>query len=380
MAFATGAIVANLYYLQPLLDEVTRTYGVGTLAGSTLNMLMQVSYALGLAFFVPLGDRLPRNRLVPAVFAVSAVTLLAAVLIPSFAGLAILTCCIGLMSVGGQILIPYSADLAIPDHRGRVVGRMMTGLLGGVLLSRVIAGIVDSLLGWQAMYLLAAGAMAIFAIILHRMMPIENRHSTIPYRELVLGSVRMMKSMPELRQRAWLGAMGFGAFSVLWSTLAFKLSDAPFRYGPEVIGAFGLLGFAGVLAANAAGRLADARRTGFTTVMAAVLLALSFLIGMVGSASIALIAIAIVLLDFGTQAMHITNQTIIYSLAPHARSRINSAYMVCYFFGGAFGSLAGGLAYSQAGWTGACILGSCFGVAALIPSIYWARREGPSAP
>ena len=373
MAVASGAIVANLYYLQPLLEQITQHFGVSTLDGSLLNTLIQISYALGLAFLVPLGDRLPRNRFATGVFALSAVSLAVAALVPSFGLLALITCFIGLMSVGGQILIPFAADLAEPSRRGRVVGRMMTGLLGGVLLSRTVSGFVSELGGWHAVYYVAAAVMAVLAVLLHFMLPAERERAFIPYRTLVSGSLRLLVTLPELRRRAWLGAMAFGAFSVLWSTLAFYLSAPPFNYSPGLIGAFGLLGFGGLLAANAAGRLADDKRSGLTTMVSAVLLVVSFALSMLGSTSILFIAVGIIVLDIGVQGVHITNQTIIYALAPEARSRINSAYMVCYFAGGALGSLLGGIVYTSSGWTGSCILGICVGLAVLIPAYFWRR-------
>ena len=373
MAVACGAIVANLYYLQPLLAEITSHFGVGTLEGSSLNTLIQISYALGLAFLVPLGDRLPRNRFATGVFALSAVSLVVATLVPSFGLLALITCFIGLMSVGGAILIPFAADLAEPAHRGRVVGHMMTGLLGGILLSRTVSGFISELGGWQAVCYFAAAMMAVLAVILHFMLPVERERAFIPYRTLVSGPLQLLKTLPELRRRAWLGAMAFGAFSVLWSTLAFYLSAPPFNYSPGLIGAFGLLGFGGLLAANAAGRLADDKRTGLTTMVSAVLLIVAFALSIMGSTSILFIVVAVIVLDMGVQGVHITNQTIIYALAPEARSRINSAYTGCYFAGGALGSLLGGIVYTSSGWTGSCILGICVGLAVLIPAYFWRR-------
>ena len=373
MAVACGAIVANLYYLQPLLAEITSHFGVGTLEGSSLNTLIQISYALGLVFLVPLGDRLPRNRFATGVFALSAVSLVVATLVPSFGLLALITCFIGLMSVGGAILIPFAADLAEPAHRGRVVGHMMTGLLGGILLSRTVSGFISELGGWQAVCYFAAAMMAVLAVILHFMLPVERERAFIPYRTLVSGPLQLLKTLPELRRRAWLGAMAFGAFSVLWSTLAFYLSAPPFNYSPGLIGAFGLLGFGGLLAANAAGRLADDKRTGLTTMVSAVLLIVAFALSIMGSKSILFIVVAVIVLDMGVQGVHITNQTIIYALAPEARSRINSAYTGCYFAGGALGSLLGGIVYTSSGWTGSCILGICVGLAVLIPAYFWRR-------
>ena len=383
MAVATGAIVANLYYAQPMLEDIKAAFGVGSFSGSLFNTLIQGFYALGLILIVPLGDRLPRRAFISAIFASSAVALALAALAPSFATLAIIGCLIGLTAVGGQILLPFAADLAEPGVRGHVLGRMMTGLLIGVLLSRTVSGYISEFASWETAYWVAAGVMVFFAALLLVVLPQEGKRPQVPYGHLVTDSLRLLNTMPELRRRAWLGAMAFGSFSILWSTLAFLLTEPKFDYGTGAIGLFGLLGLIGILAANVAGSLADHRHRRATTIGSAVLIIVAFVIAGIGSSTVVVIAIAIVLIDMGVQGLQITNQTIIYELAPEARSRINSAYMICYFIGGALGSLIAGVLYSAAGWTGVWILGACVGVAALIPALLWARDVGngePSAP
>jgi predicted MFS family arabinose efflux permease len=216
---------------------------------------------------------------------------------------------------------------------------------------------------------MAAGLMALMALLLSRALPDEEPRPHVAYRTLVLGSVRMLRELPELRRRAWLGAGAFAAFSVLWTTLAFELSGPPFSYSNGIIGSFGLLGAAGVVAANGAGYLADRGRTRLATVLAAFLLLGSFgLLALGGSSIIALIA-GVIVLDFAVQGMQITNQSIIYALAPEARSRINSAYMVCYFAGGALGSLVAGIAYSAGSWRLSCAVGAGIALLTLLPAL-----------
>ena len=382
MAVATGCIVANLYYLQPLLHQVAKSFGVGSAAASSLVTFTQVGYALGLALVVPLGDLIARRRLVVAIFAISAISMALGALVASFAIFAVLTLFIGLFSVGGQVMIPFAADLAPEARRGRVVARLMTGLLMGILLSRTVSGLLAQLAGWRSVYVMGAVLMALFSLVLTRALPKEAPRPHVPYPALIAGTFKMLVELRTLRQRAWLGAMAFAGFSVLWTTLAFKLSSAPFHYSQATIGLFGLLGAAGVLAANAAGRLADASRQNLSTDITAIMLTASFLILWLGGSTLFGIMLGVIILDIAVQGLQITNQSIIYALAPEARSRINSAYMVCYFLGGAAGSLAGGLTYSTGGWGATCILGAGIGIAALIPNLWWSRTQhrSPVAP
>ena len=371
MAIAIGIIVANLYYQQPLLHQISKNFHVGTARASLLMTFTQVGYAVGLAFVVPLGDVWPRRRLVVGIFVLAAVTMAVAAGMTSFTLLAVVTLVIGLSSVGGQVLVPLAADLAEPAQRGRVIARVMTGLLLGVLLSRTASGLVAQLAGWRTVYWSAAALLAVMAVILHRVLPKEAARDHVPYRKLVVGVFSLFVTQRQLRRRAYLGAVIFASNNALWTTLSFLLAGAPFHYSNAVIGLFGLFGVAGVLAANAAGRQADRQRTHASTIAFAMLMLLAFVILALGRNTVILLALGIVVLDTGMQGMQITNQSLIYGLLPNGRSRLNSAYMVSAFAGASIGSYLAGQLYAHFGWYGDCWLGGALGVALLIPALLW---------
>jgi predicted MFS family arabinose efflux permease len=375
IAVATGAIVANLYYAQPLLHQVARTFGSGPGATSSVITAAQVGYAAGLLLIVPLGDLHPRRALVTRLYLVATVSLVACALAPSLWFFAVASVAVGAASVAGQVMIPFAADHAPAERRGRVVARIMTGLLLGILLARTVSGLVAQAAGWRAIYWLSAALMVGFALVLWRALPAEGPRPHRTYPELVRSSLALLVTEPVLRRRAWHGAVAFGAFSALWTTLAFLLSGSPYHYSNAVIGLFGLVGAGGILAANLAGKLADSARSTATTVAAGLLLTGSFALLWAGRTSLGLLIAGIVVLDIGTQGMQITNQAIIYALRPDARSRINSAYMVCYFLGGAVGSITAGALYGTHGWAGVCILGAGFGAATLALSALHALRS-----
>ena len=370
IAVATGAIVANLYYAQPVLHQVSRSFHSGPGATSSVITATQVGYAAGLLLIVPLGDLHPRRALVTRLFAVAAVALVACALAPNLWFFAVCSVAVGAASVAGQVMIPFAADLAPEERRGRVVARIMTGLLMGILLARTVSGLVAQAAGWRAIFWLSAGLMVCFAFVLWRALPTEGPRPHRTYRYLVSSSLRLLATEPVLRRRAWHGACGFAMFSVLWTTLAFLLSGSPYNYSNAVIGLFGLVGAGGIVAANLAGKLADSARVTATTVACGLLLTGSFALLWAGRTSLGALIAGIVVLDIGTQGMQITNQAVIYALRPDARSRINSAYMVCYFVGGAAGSLAAGALYGTHGWAGVCWLGAGIGVGTLAMSVF----------
>jgi len=374
MAVATGAVVANLYYAQPVLHDVGRDFHSG--AGPTALVITsaQIGYAAGLLLIVPLGDLFRRRKLVVQIFLIAVVALIGCALAPNLFIFGLASLAVGCASVAGQVMIPFAADLAPPERRGRVVARIMTGLLLGILMARTVSGLVAQWAGWRAIYWVSAALMVFFAVILWRALPDEGPRPRRSYGHLVGSSLRLLVDEPVLRRRAWHGACAFACFSVLWTTLAFLLSSSPYHYSNAVIGLFGLVGAAGVLAANLAGKLADADRAKASTIVAGVLLVGSFGLLWFGRTSLAALLIGILVLDVGTQGMQITNQTIIYALRPDARSRINSAYMVCYFVGGAVGSIAAGSVYATGGWSAVCVLGAGLGALTCAMSLFeWVR-------
>ena len=364
MALACGLAAANLYYAQPLLDEISRALGVGSGPASGIVTAAQVGYGVGLVFVVPLGDLLDRRRLVVCLLVLSAPALLAAALAPSLAVLAAAILCACVASVAAQVLVPFAASLATPEERGRVVGAVMTGLLMGILLARTLSGAVAALAGWRSVFGLAAVLMLGLAGLLARELPRSQPAPTQGYRELLRSVAQIARDEPVVRRRAAYGAAGFAAFSVFWTSLAFLLSGPPYGYGEGVIGLFGLLGVAGVLIARVAGRAADAGRTRAATGLALAGLAVSFgVVALGGTRLWALIAGAIVL-DVAVQANQILNQSEIYRARPDATSRVTTIYMATIFAGGAVGSVASGALWSAAGWNGVCALGAGLGALA----------------
>jgi len=376
MTVAMGAIVANLYYLQPLLHEVRVDFAITTSQTSLLVTLIQVGYAAGLALIVPLGDVIARRRLIVAIFAIAATGMGLASWLHAYGLFAIVTTLVGLTSVAAQVILPYAADHAREDERGRVIATLMTGLLSGALLSRVASGTLSELVGWRGVYRCAAALLVLVGVALWRALPDEATRPHQPYRSLVLGSFTMLRDSLLLRQRAWLGAMAFGSFNAVWATLAFHLAGRPFHYSAGVIGLFGLVGLAGISMANVAGRRADQNKSRQTTVVAATLLVTSFVILWLGGGNIVAIAVGIVVLDMGVQGIQVTNQALIYAIDPTKRSRINSAYMVCFFVGASLGSLGAGLAYAHWGWSGTCAYGLVLSLGTAVPVL---RRSAPAA-
>ncbi|ESV61181.1 major Facilitator Superfamily protein [Mycobacteroides abscessus MAB_091912_2446] len=243
----------------------------------------------------------------------------------------------------------------------------MSGLLIGILLARTAAGLIADHAGWRAVYVTAAASMLAVAAVLARELPSEGSASTSTNYIRLLGSVlELAYQQKVLRTRMLFGAIAFAQFSVLWTALTSLLSGERYGYSEGVIGLFGVIGAAGALGARFAGKLADSGRSATTTLGAAITMLVSWPALLFGGDDLIALVLGILLLDFGVQAMHVTNQSQIYALPGDARSRITSAYMTAYFAGGALGSAAVSIAASRWGWTGVCTVGAGFALLQLL--------------
>jgi predicted MFS family arabinose efflux permease len=371
MALAIGIIVADLYYLQPLLHQVSTEFSISSSKASLLMTLVQIGYALGLAFVVPLGDIIPRRRLLVGIYTLAAILMAGAASIHSFNLFAVMSLFIGLTSVGGQVIVPFAADFAKEEERSRVIAKVMTGLLLGILFSRTFSGIMAQALGWRAVYWIAAGLLLVIALVLRIVLPEEEPRAHVHYHELLYDALSFLRTHHHLRRRAYFGFLMFATFSAVWTVLSFHLAIAPFHYSNATIGLFGLFGVAGVLAANLTGTQADKNRLDLTTRIAGLLMLISFAVFWFGRYQFLSIGAGLILIDAGMQGMQISNQSIIYSLAPQKRSRINSIYMVSCFLGASSGSYLAGRLYQQFDWAGACVLGLVLTGAILVPTFFW---------
>ena len=365
MAVATGLAVASNYYAQPLLQTLAETFGVDVRSAGLVVTVAQLSYAAGLLFIVPLGDRLERRGLIVGLYVACAAGLLVSAMSGSFPVLLLGTLVTGLCSVSAQVLVPYAATLAAPQERGRVVGTVMSGLLLGILLARTISGLLAGAGGWHTVYWVAAGLMLCVAVLLHRGLPRHPGNSSLSYPHLIGSVITLLRDEPVLRAKAVLGGLIFAGFSVFWTTLAFLLAGPDYGYGTAVIGLFGLIGAAGALAANLAGKLSDRGHGTLASWGGLVMLLASWLLMWAAPHSLWLLVVGVLLLDIAVQGVHINNQSVIYQLDASARNRITSAYMTCYFIGGALGSSIGTLAYARAGWPGVVMAGAVLALAAL---------------
>ncbi|KGD90102.1 MFS transporter [Achromobacter sp. RTa] len=370
LAVGAGLAVASLYYSQPMLGVLGAELGAAPGALGWIPTLTQLGYAFGILLLAPLGDRYDRKRIILAKSIVLAAGLLLAGFAPGMSLMLAASFTVGVAATMAQDIVPAAATLAPAERRGAIVGTVMTGLLLGILLSRVVGGFVAENLGWRVMFWVAALAILVLALALWRHLPGFAPTSRLPYRALLGSLGTLWRLHSELRRSAIAQGLLYMGFSAFWSTLAVMLHDAPFHLGADAAGAFGLAGAAGALAAPLVGRVADRHGPARLARLGAALTAVSFasmalLPALPPSAALWLIAASAVGFDLGIQMSLIAHQSIVYGIDPAARSRLNAVLMTGVFVGMAAGGALGGMALAHWGWIGVTALATATAAGAL---------------
>ena len=385
LAASTGLSVAALYYSQPTLGILASDLHASNRAVGWIPTLTQFGYALGLLFLAPLGDRFDRRTIIVVKSLLLAMALLAIAAAPGLDVLLVASLAVGLLATVAQDIVPAAATLAPAEHRGRIVGTVMTGLLLGILLSRVLAGFVAEHFGWRAMFFVAAASIAFIGVAAARGLPRLRPTTHLGYGALLGSLAGLWKRHGALRRAAVAQALLSVGFSAFWSTLAVMLHGAPFHLGSAAAGAFGLAGAAGALAAPIAGRLADRRGPELVIRMGAALVAVSFAAMLFApllaapAARLGLIVVAAIGFDFGLQAALIAHQTVVYGIDPGARSRLNAVFFTGVFVGMATGSALGALVLAQWGWSGVAAMASVSALGALAVRMWPAGSKKKAA-
>lgn len=361
LAMGTAVSVSAIYLSQPILNLLGTVFHASIREMGFVTTMTQVGFGAGIVFLVPLGDVISKKKLIIAKLLCVAIALIATGLAGSVGQLLIGSLAIGLFASTAQDFVPLAAELSAPERRGQIIGTVMGGLLLGILASRIFSGVLADWAGWRMPFFGdAALALVVVALVWRRIPSLEQAHEST-YPRLLRSMAALVRDQPLLSLSTVAHGLIGLTFSAFWTVLSFHLGGAPFRMNASSIGAFALAGFAGAAAAPLAGRLADRHGPLFNIRIGLGLVAISFGSMLVLAHSLVALAVATVGFDLGLQMSMVSHQTIIYSLDPRARSRINAVYVGGLFVFFAVGSMSASWAFARHGWTGVVLLclGSC---------------------
>ncbi len=369
-AAASGLAVANVYFAHPLLDIMADDLGLSRASVGMIVALTQIGYGAGLILLVPLGDLVDRRRLVVGQSLLSVLALVAVGFSTSDVMLLASMVATGLLAVATQTFVAYAASLALPSERGQVVGVVTSGIVLGILLARTVAGTLADLAGWRAVYLVSAVLTLFMTVLLWKLLPRQRTSGPkSTYLHLITSLFTLVLQEPVLRIRGVIAMLIFANVTMLLTPLVLPLSAPPFSLSHTQVGLFGLAGAAGALGASRAGVWVDRGLGQRTTGIALMLMLIAWLPIALLPQSIGWLIVGVILIDFGLQAVHVTNQGMIYRVRPEAQSRLTAGYMVFYSLGSAVGSSASTMVYAHAGWSGVCLAGA--GIS-LLTLVFWA--------
>ncbi len=366
IAFACGAMVANIYYAQTLVEEIGSEIGLSKPLAGIVVTLTQLGYGIGLFLLVPLGDLFENRRLALLMIGGTALGSLAIAFSQGPATFLTASLSTGVCATGAQVLLPLASHLTAPERQGRIIGQIMSGLIAGIMLARPLASFITEMLGWRAVYFFSSGLVALIGLALAMTLPRRVPPTQKGYGAILTSMVSMARNYRQLRLRAFYQSALFAAFNLFWTAAPLILLRR-FHFTQNGVALFALAGAGGAFTARLAGALADRGMTRLATLTAHLFLVVCFLASdaAVAFGSAVAFFLSALMIDGAVQLNHVTSQKIIFDLSSEARGRMNSIYMTTLFVIGASGSVIGSASFETGGWPLTAGIGAGIGALSL---------------
>ena len=367
-AVCSGLAIGNLYWAQPLLVQIMDGFGLPAANGGLLVTAIQIGYAMGILFILPLGDFVRRKRMIALVMVLSVLALVSCAISPSFIILSLSLFSMGIVTISGQIILPLAGDLSREDERGHIVGIVSSGITTGILFSRFASGIIAGFWGWRSVYVIAAALNLVMVLVMIYVLPeIPAKNKFKSYGKLLASVFTTFKNHKSLPNILLHSGLIFGLiFNIFWTSLTFLLSAEPFNYNTFQIGLVSLAGLAAAVFGVEIGKFQD-KGLSIPALGAFIVVCLvSMLCGFAFRDSIVAIVIVAAILSVAVQGVSVLTQTRLFNLSQGERSRLNTVFVVNNFIFGAVGSALASLLWSLGGWSYVMIAASVVSVAAFI--------------
>lgn len=366
MALACGLCAGSAYFNQPLIYSIEKSLGISTSQAGFAVVVAQIGYGLGLMLLVPLGDLLNKRKLIVSLMVFAAISQILLSLSSSLSGLYFFTLCATFGAISAQVLIPFASTISPPESSAAIVGKLMSGLVMGIILSRTFAGFVSTYWSWEGVYL-SSGILTLgFALLMWHKLPNTQPQPGLTVTGIYRSLFQLARHHPHLIRRACAGALGFGILSMVFTSMTFVLGSAPYHFSDFEIGLFGLLGVIGIYSASWSGKTVGQGKENLVATLCISLMLLSCIPLFFAQQNIVVYAIGVLMSYFGLTAFHVLNQNLVYRIDIKARSRINAVYMTIYFSGAAIGSLGAVYAWEHFEWIGCVALGLVFALGILV--------------
>lgn len=366
MAIACGLCAGSAYFNQPLIYSIEKSLRISTSQAGLTVVLAQIGYVLGLMLLVPLGDFLNKRKLVVSLMVFAALSQILLSFSTTLSTLYLFTLCATFGAISAQVLIPFASTISPPESSAATVGKLMSGLVMGIILSRTFAGFVSTYWSWEGVYLSSGIITLMFAIVMWKKLPNTEPQTGLTISSIYRSLFVLARSNPHLIRRACAGALGFGILSMVFTSMTFVLGNAPYDFDDFEIGLFGLLGVIGIYSSSWSGKTVGQGKENLVAKLCIFLMLFSCIPLFFAQQNIWVYALGVLMSYFGLTAFHVLNQNLVYRIDLKARSRINAVYMTIYFSGAALGSLGAVYAWEHFGWMGCVALGLGFSIGILL--------------
>jgi predicted MFS family arabinose efflux permease len=372
LAVSCGAVVANIYYTQPIIQFISADLHIASNISGLLTTLTQIGYGAGLFFLVPLADLYKSKRIIILLIGLTILSLIGTLFSTNGMIFLFVVTFIGIGASAAQMLVPLTMKIVPKEQAGNYIGKVMSGLFIGIMVARPFSIAVTDWLGWRMVFLFSCLILVTILLLLLKFLPDFGLESNlgITYPALLRSMVSVLKETQPLQQRAFYHACIFATFSLYWTVLPILLRSESLHFTNNEIALFGFVAIAGALLTPYIGKLGDKgyiySMTNVSMVLVVVSIFLLFFVKDHSILSIALIVISGIILDIGVSGNMLLGQKVIFSLNPAIRNRLNGLYMTIFFLGGAFGSWIGSYSYYQFSPDTALLLAIAFPMLALL--------------
>lgn len=370
LAFASAIVTANAYYIHPIIGPVADSFAVGDGLVGIVPAANQIALALGVVLLLPLGDRQSNRRLVMLFLPAQVLALIAMTMLSGFAGFVIASTVLGFFTITPYLLPAYTSKRVDPARLGSVTATLTVGVVAGVQLARIGSGVIAEVLGWRAVYGIAAALMVIASIALPMMMDdkVESREPRESYTRLLRSLFHLSRSHSDVVWSGIIQGLNFGVFIAVWMGIGLHLTSDALNLGTDVVGYLSAFSLLSLLTTPRLGKWADqqgAERARFK-------------MGLVNLAGVACygfaaidwwwLLIPIVVTSLAGPMVDVSGRMVGLRKDPAIRTRLMTVYITLMFVGGSLGSWSGTYAYDIGGWWGTVAWGVTLSLLAVVMS------------
>ena len=369
-------VTANAYYIHPIIGEVARDFGVSDTAIGWVPALNQLALALGILLLLPLGDRFSNKRLCLIFVAAQCLFMFGMALAKGFALFTLASTLLGFVTIAPYLIPAFASKRVAPERLGQVTALLTAGVIFGILVARVGAGLVAEHFGWRAVYWCAFALMAAVTVMLPLTMRSEGAARKVPgetYSELIGSVFTLARKHRDMLVSAIIQGFNFGAFTATWLALALHLTSPELGYGVDTVGYLAAIAVVSIFATPRLGTWADKVGARRARLIAAIVqfagIALMYPLGW----SVWTVIIPLLIVNAVGPTIDVTGRMTFLALEPEIRTRLTTSYIVIMFIGGAIGSLIGTAIYDNAGWLGTSAL--LLAISASVVALSWVAER-----